>query len=64
MKLRRLAALAACLSCVSFFDLPSAHAASLVEVNDWDSSNLPNDIKMYAYVPDAVVDNPAIVTLL
>ena len=42
----------------------SAQAASLQSVSNWGVSGLPSDVSMYIYVPDKVVANPPILTLI
>lgn len=42
----------------------SASAADLTEVSGWEIAGLPQDIGMYAYVPDAVVENPPLLVLI
>jgi poly(3-hydroxybutyrate) depolymerase len=42
----------------------SARAASLQQVNGWGTSGLPSDVTMYVYVPDKVVTNPPVLTLV
>ena len=56
-----LAGLAAALA---FVATPSAKAASLQAVSGWGISGLPSDVSMYIYVPDKVVQNPPILTLV
>ncbi len=42
-----------------------AHAASLVQVNNWNGGvSLPSDVTMWIYVPNAVATNPPILTLI
>ena len=45
---------------------PGAKAASLQQVSNWTGgvANLPSDVLMYAYVPDKVVTNPPVLTLI
>ncbi|HVY39824.1 MAG TPA: PHB depolymerase family esterase, partial [Polyangia bacterium] len=51
---------------LGFLATPSARAASLQEVPNWTGgvSGLPSDVSMYAYVPDKVVQNPPILTII
>src|SRR3954463_12937861 len=42
----------------------TATAASLQQVSGWAVSGLPSDVTMYVYVPDRVVTNPPILTLV
>jgi acetylxylan esterase len=42
----------------------AVHAASLQQVNNWGATGVPDDITMYVYVPDNVVTNPPILTLV
>jgi len=47
------------------FMIPSvAHAASLQQVSNWGVAGLPSDVTMFIYVPDKVVTNPPILTLI
>lgn len=59
----RLCAAALSFACVSVFTV-GAHAASLVQVNDWEIGGLPDDVTMYAYVPNEVVENPPVLVLI
>jgi acetylxylan esterase len=43
---------------------PDARAASLQQVNGWSAGAVPNDVSMYLYVPDAVVENPPVLVLI
>ncbi len=44
---------------------PAARAASLQQVSNWQGGGtFPSDVTMYAYVPDKVVANPPILTLI
>ena len=43
---------------------PGAKAASLQQVSNWGVAGLPSDVSMYIYVPDKVVANPPILTLI
>lgn len=49
--------------CIAFFASEAA-AASLVQVNGWQSGSVPGDVTMHAYVPDNVVDNPPLLVLI
>jgi acetylxylan esterase len=51
------------IGCIAFFARP-ADAASLVQVNGWQSGTVPGDVTMHAYVPDDVVDNPPLLVLI
>ena len=44
--------------------VPGAKAASLQQVSNWGVAGLPSDVSMYIYVPDKVVANPPILTLI
>jgi acetylxylan esterase len=43
-----------------------AHGASLQQVSNWTGGapNLPSDVQMYIYVPEKVVTNPPVLTLI
>ena len=60
--------LSACLGVAAagaaFMVATSASAASLQQVNNWGITGLPSDVSMYVYVPDKVVTNPPILTLI
>ena len=44
---------------------PSAKAASLQQVNNWTGGGtFPNDVSMYVYIPDKVVAQPPVLTLV
>ena len=56
---RRCVALAAGLAATfALLSTSAAHAASLLQVNNWGATGVPSDITMYVYVPDKVVKNP------
>lgn len=42
----------------------AAQAASLQQVNNWGAAGVPADISMWVYVPDKVVNNPPVLTLV
>jgi len=60
----RRASLAGLAAALAFVVTPSAKAASLQAVSGWGISGLPSDVSMYVYVPDKVVQNPPILTLI
>lgn len=45
---------------------PSAGAATLQQVSNWTGgvANLPSDVAMFKYVPDKVVSNPPLLTII
>src|SRR4051794_14209105 len=44
---------------------PSAHAASLTAVSNWQGGvSLPSDVSMYVYVPAKVATKPPVLTLI
>lgn len=60
----RRSSLAGLAGALAFVSTPSAQAASLQAVSGWGTSGLPSDVSMYVYVPDKVVQNPPILTLI
>jgi len=52
------------LAALGFLAAPSAKAASLQQVMNWEVSGLPSDVSMYIYVPDRVATNPPILALI
>jgi acetylxylan esterase len=49
----------------AFLVAPAARAASLQQVSNWEAGGtFPSDVSMYVYVPDKVVANPPILTLV
>jgi poly(hydroxyalkanoate) depolymerase family esterase len=42
----------------------TARAASLQQGNGWGTAGLPADVTMYVYIPDKVVTNPPVLTLV
>jgi acetylxylan esterase len=56
--------LAVCCAATLLLAIP-AEAASLQQVSNWNGGvSLPSDVTMWAYVPDKVVTNPPILTLI
>ena len=65
MTANRFTLLALLVAALTLLLAPAASAASLQQVSNWaGGGSFPSDVSMYVYVPDKVVDNPPILTLV